>query len=225
VNGAIGDLLPAALTIFISPMPITALLLVLLSRQGIALAVAYAGGWVLGIGLEVALFTVLGGVAFAGSGDAKALVGGLVDLAVAATMLTMAAVAWHGRPHDGVAPKPPAWMATIDHMSWWSAMALALVFAVFSPVNLSVTAGAGAALAGAGLGAVATTLVALVFVAVGTASITGPVVAFAVARDRVRSPLEALRSWLLRHNATVLTVLLLVIGATFLGRAIGALWT
>ncbi|UOQ87632.1 GAP family protein [Agromyces endophyticus] len=224
MNGALGPLLPAAMTVFVSPMPIVAVLLLLFSHRGLVPAAVYAGGWVLGIGLEVTLFTLLGGAVFGTGSQLGATVGGIVDLVVAATMFALAAVAWHGRPRAGDASRPPRWMSAVDGISPWGALALALVFAIFSPVNLAVTAEAGATIASAGLGVAATSIVATAFVVVGTASITGPVVAFAVARDRVRSPLEAARAWLVEYNAVVLTVLLTVIGADFLGQGIGALW-
>lgn len=224
MNGVIGDTLPAALTIFISPMPITALILLLLSRRGVAPAVAYAAGWVLGITLEVVGFTALGGIVISLSPDASAVVGGIVDFAVAITLLALAYIAWRRHPTPGEEATLPGWMNTIDRMSPWGALALALVFAIFSPVNLSVTAEAGATIAAATLGFGLSLVAVVIFVLLGTASITGPVVAFALARNRVRAPLEALRAWLVQHNSIVLTTLLLIVGVNFLGKGIGAFW-
>ena len=51
-----------------------------------------------------------------------------------------------------------------------------------------------------------------------------PVAAFLVAHDRVQGPLDdQLRTWLTANNATVMSVLLLVIGVVILCKGIGGL--
>ena len=50
-----------------------------------------------------------------------------------------------------------------------------------------------------------------------------PVLAFLVAHDRMQEPLDELRRWLTVNNATVMSVLLLVIGVAILGKGIGGL--
>ena len=42
-------------------------------------------------------------------------------------------------------------------------------------------------------------------------------------RDRLRGPLDELKEWLQAHNAAVMSVLLLVIGAVLIGKGIGGL--
>ena len=49
-----------------------------------------------------------------------------------------------------------------------------------------------------------------------------PIVAYLVAADRMARPLEALRTWLVRENTTVMAVLLLVIGVVMIGKGIGS---
>ena len=49
------------------------------------------------------------------------------------------------------------------------------------------------------------------------------VVAYLVARERMRHPLDELKVWLQANNATVMSVLLLVIGVVLLGKGIGGL--
>ena len=50
-----------------------------------------------------------------------------------------------------------------------------------------------------------------------------PVVGYLVAGDvRWRAPLESLRGWLVHNNATVMAVLLLVIGVVVIGKGISS---
>jgi hypothetical protein len=48
-------------------------------------------------------------------------------------------------------------------------------------------------------------------------------VAYLVAKTRMRAPLDELRGWLQVNNATVMSVLLMVIGVTLVGKGLGAL--
>ena len=64
-------------------------------------------------------------------------------------------------------------------------------------------------------------VVLLVFTVIAAASVAVPVIAYLVASDRMAGPLERLRTWLVHNNATVMAVLLLVIGVVLIGKGIG----
>jgi len=63
----------------------------------------------------------------------------------------------------------------------------------------------------------------VVFVVIGSSSVAVPVLAYLVAQNRVRQPLDDLRVWLTENNSTVISVLLLVIGVTILGKGLAGL--
>ena len=65
--------------------------------------------------------------------------------------------------------------------------------------------------------------VAIVFTVVVACSVTVPVIAHLVASRAMAGPLESLRGWLVHNNATVMAVLLLVIGVSVIGKGIGNL--
>jgi hypothetical protein len=50
-----------------------------------------------------------------------------------------------------------------------------------------------------------------------------PVIAYAVAKERMREPLAKAKAWLEENNSTVMAVLLLVIGVTLIGKGLGGL--
>jgi hypothetical protein len=64
-------------------------------------------------------------------------------------------------------------------------------------------------------------VVIAVYTAIAASTVAVPVVAYLVAADRMAQPLEALRTWLVRENTTVMAVLLLVIGVVMIGKGIG----
>jgi hypothetical protein len=48
------------------------------------------------------------------------------------------------------------------------------------------------------------------------------VLGYLMAANAMRGPLDALRQWLVAHNAAVMAVLLLVIGVVMIGKGIGS---
>jgi len=83
-------------------------------------------------------------------------------------------------------------------------------------------AGAGVIVGTAGLAVGEAAVVILVFVLIAASTVAIPVIAYLVASKRMAGPLEALRGWLVHNNATVMAVLLLVIGVVVIGKGIGS---
>ena len=58
---------------------------------------------------------------------------------------------------------------------------------------------------------------------IGSVSVMAPVLAYLVARERMQGPLDEMRVWLTANNATVMAVLLLVIGVAIFGKGLAGL--
>jgi hypothetical protein len=58
---------------------------------------------------------------------------------------------------------------------------------------------------------------------IACATVAGPVIYYALARERAQRGLEGLKGWMIANNHTVMAVLLLVIGAKLLGDGISIL--
>jgi hypothetical protein len=59
-----------------------------------------------------------------------------------------------------------------------------------------------------------------IFVLIAASSIVIPVVAYLVASNAMRGPLDTLRQWLAANNATIMAVLMFVLGAVVIGKGI-----
>lgn len=216
----IGDILPLAVGIAISPIPIIAAILMLFSPRARGTSLGFLAGWVLGIAVAATAFTLLSSALPGGENDAKPVTG-VIELLLGAGLLFLAARQWRGRPPPGEEPPLPKWMAGIDSMTAARGFGLGFVLAAVNPKNLLLGASAGIAIGSAGLepGAVVATL--LVFTVVAAASVAAPVIAYLVASERMAAPLQRLRGWLVQHNAAVMAVLLLVLGFVLIGKGIG----
>ena len=79
---------------------------------------------------------------------------------------------------------------------------------------------AGAIVGGANLGVGDSTIVIVLFVLIAGCSVLIPVVAYLVAAARMAGPLDSLKVSLIDNNATIMAVLLLVIGVAVIGKGI-----
>lgn len=222
MGSAIGDTLPLALGIAISPIPIIAAILMLLSPKARGTSVGFLLGWVLGIVVAVVVFTLLSGLIPAAAPDQSQPIVGTVKILLGVLLLLLALRQWRARPKPGEAAALPKWMAAIDQMTAGRGFVLAFILAAVNPKNLLLAAGAGVAIGAAGLSVGADAVVILVFVLIAASSVAVPVIGYLVAADRMRGPLDGLRGWLVDNNATVMAVLLLVMGVVLVGKGISS---
>lgn len=221
LGGAIGELLPSAVGVAISPVPIIAAVLMLMSARARTTAPAFAAGWVVGlavVGTVVLLVANPADVAGDGSGSD---VGGWIKVVLGLLFVLLAFGQWRRRPRPGEQASLPGWMAAIDTMPVPRAFALAVALAAVNPKNLALTLAGALSIAQAGLSTGQSAVALAVFVAIAAASVAGPVTAYLLMRERVEAPLLRAKDWLARENATVMFVVLLVLGAVMLGKGIG----
>jgi threonine/homoserine/homoserine lactone efflux protein len=97
------------------------------------------------------------------------------------------------------------------------------VLTVANPKEIAFAAGAGLTIGGAFLPVTQQVVLGGVFVVLACLSVGIPVVAVALAGERAMPTLRAARTWLVRNNAVLMAVVLLVIGAMVLGSGISGL--
>jgi len=222
MGSAIAEVLPYAVGIAISPVPIIAAILMLLSPKARGTSVGFLVGWVVGIAVAATVFTLLSSLLPEPPADASKPVVGTIKLLLGAGLLLLALRQWRSRPRAGEEPSLPAWMGAIDSMTAARGLALGFVLAAVNPKNLLLAAAAGLSIGAAGLSPGGAAGVVAVFTLIAALSVAIPVVAYLVAAARMRAPLESLRAWLVQNNAAVMAVLLLVIGVVLLRDGIQA---
>jgi hypothetical protein len=110
---AIGDLLPSAIGVAISPVPIIAIILMLGTPKARSNGVAFAVGWILAlVAVSVIVLLVASDADDADSGTSTAVA--VVMLLLGLLFFVMAWKQWQSRPRPGVEPEVPKWMAAID---------------------------------------------------------------------------------------------------------------
>jgi len=224
VGTVLGDLLPLAVGVAVSPVPIMAVILMLLAPRASAASVGFAIGWVLGIVAVTVVTLLLTGGTDAGGDDAGPSTGASwLKLLLGLALLAVGVKQWRGRPKPGQDVALPKWMTAIDHVTPVKALGLGGALSAVNPKNLLMTVSAGVTITDGALDTGQQVAAVAVFTALAASTVVLPVVAYAVAKDRMRRPLEDLRVWLQANNATVMSVLILVIGVTQIGKGLGGL--
>lgn len=210
----IGELLPLAIGVAISPLPIIAAIVMLLSRRAGPTSLGLLVGWVVGIVVATVGLDESSGPSTAGS---------WVKIGLGVLLLVLAARQWRGRPRPGQPVTMPKWMSAIDSFTLGKAAGLGFALSAVNPKNLVICATAGATIGAAALSGGQVAVAVAVFTVIGASTVAAPVVGYGLAKERMRRPLDELRHWLEVHNNAVMTVLLLVIGVTVIGKGIGGL--
>jgi threonine/homoserine/homoserine lactone efflux protein len=219
----IGDLLPLAVGVAISPIPIIAVILMLLAPKAGGTSAGFLAGWVVGIVAATTVFLLLAGTLDLGSSGEPSAAASWVKLGLGALLLLLAARQWRSRPAPGAEPALPKWMTAIDGFTPGKAAGLGLALSAVNPKNLLMCVAAGTTIAAGGLSGGQDAWAVAIFTLIAACTVAVPVAAYAIGRKRMAGPLESLHTWLTAHNGAVMATLLLVIGVVLIGRGLGGL--
>lgn len=222
MNEVIGALLPAAFGVAISPVPLIAVILMLLAPRARASSLAFLGGWVLSIAAVVVVVTLVVDPVDSSKASEPSTLASILKLVLGSAALVLAFRQWRRRPKSGAEPELPSWMVAVDTMTAPKALGLGAFLAGVNPKNLTLCLTGAVTIGTGGLPPGKATAAIAVFVVIASSSVAIPVIGNLVARERMRGPLDELREWLTAHNAAVMSVLLLVIGMSTLGKGIAA---
>jgi hypothetical protein len=219
----ISEVLPFAIGIAISPIPIIAVILILFSNRAKVNGPAFLAGWVIGLTLAATVVYLLSQAGDVGtdSGSSDSVSWGKIVLGV--VLLGMARRNWAKRPKPGETPALPKWMATVETIAPSRAFGLAVLLSVVNPKNLILAVGAAAGLGQLDLSTTDAVVSLAVFVAVASISVAFAVVYEFVGGAKARATLDDMKTWMTEHNNAVMAVLFLVFGVVLISKGLGLL--
>ncbi|MBX0301481.1 GAP family protein [Cryobacterium sp. 1639] len=221
--GEWGQLLPLALTIALSPLPLAALLLMLLAPGGFRAAAGFSIGWFVGVLIAATLLALLSSLLPHDRGAGSGVLQGVVPLLLGAALIVLGIVRWHDRPQPGVEVPLPRWLTALDRLTPARATIIGVGYAAFRPKNLVMAAAAGVVILGAHADPTAIVFSVAVFTALASITMLGPVFAYAFGGEAVRGRLVRLREWLVRNMPTITVITVLVLGVFLVLAGLGAL--
>jgi len=219
----IGDILPLAIGVALSPVPIIAVILMLFSKKARSTSLGFLLGWILGLVVVGTIVVLIANPAQQSTGGESSPLAAVLRLLLGLLFLFLAYRNWKKRPQPGEQAEMPRWMSGIDSMTAGKAVGLGALLSGVNPKNLALTLAAGVAIAAAGLGSTQTVVALAVFIVLASVSVAAPVILNLALGDKAAGTLNTWKAWLTQNNATVMTVLFIVFGMVLLGKGLGAL--
>ena len=214
VLDTITDILPMAAGIALSPIPIAAVVSILLAAD-VRKASAFLLGWATGILAIGVLVLFIPGLRLL-NGDPTPLAGGL-RVVLGGALLVVAWRKWQKRPAPDAPVEEPEFLARIDSYNGWKALLLGVTLSVFNPKGFVLASASAMTIYEAKIVGQEKAAVLIVFAVISSLSVVIPI-AFTWARqDKAQKNLEDLKDWLIANNNAVTVALLVVFAMLIVG--------
>jgi hypothetical protein len=220
---AIGQSLPLAIGVALSPVPIIAVVLMLTTPRARANGPSFVLGWLVGLGVVGAIVLALAGPGGASEEGQPAAWVSWLKLLLGLGLLLVAVRQFRGRPRGDEEAPLPKWMGAIDRFGPGQALGGGAALAGANPKNLLLAVAAAAAIAQTGIAGGQQAVAYAVFAVVGTVGVGVPVGIYFAMGTRSAELLGRLKDWMAHNNAVIMAVLCLVIGVKLVGDALGGL--
>jgi len=219
---AVAHLLPIALAVAISSVPIMATILLLLSPGRTRSALPFLIGWVLGIAVVVWLCAIgAQAVPSPRSSRQPETAVGIGEILVGAAIVVVAIVAWY-RARKNPSTAMPKWLDSVGSLGPWAAFGVAFALNL-RPKGLLLAIAAGLAIRGDNLTLVEAAVAIVLYTVVGASTVAVPIIMTLASPKRMEPRLVAAEDWIARNQGVVTALILLLIGIVIIGTGIGRL--
>jgi hypothetical protein len=191
VGEAIGQVLPLAIGVALSPIPIIAIILMLVTPRARANGPAFVVGWLLGLALVGVVVFLIANSADANDNGPATWVD-VLKLVLGLVLLVLARKQWRSRPHGDEPASEPKWMRSVDHFTPGRSAGAGVVLSAANPKNVVLAAGAAAEIAQLGVSDADEVVAYAVFALIGTIGVAAPLVVYFALGDRAGPILDGL---------------------------------
>lgn len=222
---AIGQMLPGAVGVAVSPLSIAAVVLMLVTPRGRVNGPVFVLGWWIGLAVLGAIALSIAGAANASENGTPATWVDAVKLLLGVGLLLIAVRQWGRRPHGSGQAATPKWMGALDTFTPVKAGAAGVFLSGLNPKNLVLGIGAAVEIAQTGISTGQEVATWVIFVAIASIGVTAPIVIYFAMGNRSGPLLDRVKNWMVQNNATILAALLLILGVKLIGDAISGFST
>jgi Sap, sulfolipid-1-addressing protein len=222
VKVVVGEILPLALVVAISPINVIPVILLLFTKRPLVNASCFFVGFFAGVAaVLVALVAIAEAVDLTpGSGHSTWVA--VLKLALGTYLLVAAVRKFRSRPRDGEEGATPKWMDGIAGFSPGRSLGAGLVLGSVNPKNVVVGFAAAATIASAASSGAQQIGAITIYVLVAVLGVAAPIAVTVFLGDRSPKVLDGWKVWLAQNNATVMSVLFLIFGVVLIGQGIEA---
>lgn len=215
-------MLPFAVGIAISPVPIITVILMLFTPRPRSNGAGFVLGWILGIGIPALVVFLLDRM-ISQDNDASppSRLASMLRIGMGIVLVLVAAWNWMHRNKPDEADRKPLLMRVVDSITPWKAVVLGFLFAdVTNPKNLALTVAGCMAISGGQLSTAGNMVTLALFTGLASLGVALPVLLFMSGGDTAKQTVDQWRHWLMRHKKSVMAVLFFVFGMALLIRGL-----
>jgi hypothetical protein len=220
MGDAIGQMLPFAVGVAISPMPIVAMVLMLITPKAKVNGFAFLLGWVVGIAVGGAIVLSIVGPAGPTDDGSPSTWSNWLKLVLGLLLLRVAIREWRARPAPGADAPMPKWMSALDTFTPVKSSGLGVVLSAVNPKNLVLIIGGATAVAQTDISGGGQTVAWVVFTLIATVGVAVPMLIYLFMGKKANATLEGLKDWMAHNNAAIMAVIVTIIGVKLIGDAI-----
>ncbi|MEF2979337.1 GAP family protein [Subtercola sp. YIM 133946] len=213
---ALGHLLPIAVAVALSSVPITATILILLSPKRNSAAIPFLIGWVFGMALVITLVTLFAQALPDTARTEPTVAIGIIEIVIGLALVVFALITWRrgrGKPPSADAPK---WLRAVG--SFGALPAFGIAFALnFRPKGLLLAVAAGLALHASGVDPAESAIAIAVYTVIGASTVATPIIVTLASPVKMQPRLVAARSWITKNSRIVTVLIMLMIGVVIIG--------
>jgi len=221
---AIGQTLPLAVGVAISPIGIIAAVVMLTTDRRAGNGFAFLFGWFAGLMIFGGVLLILNKGADANSGGSPADWTGYGKIALGIVLLFVARRQRRKkRPGDGDGAELPGWLERIQSFGPVQTVGAAFALSAFNPKNLVLILAAATAISQTGASSGDQALALLVFSLIASIGAATPLGIYLFMGDRADPMLGRLKDSMSRNNGIIMAVICVVIAAKLIGDGITTL--
>ncbi|GGF33116.1 GAP family protein [Subtercola lobariae] len=219
---ALGHILPIAVAVALSSVPITATILILLSPKRNRAAVPFLVGWVFGIALVVTLFTVFAQALPSPKLREPDVIAGVGEIIVGVAMLVFAYITWRRNRGKPPSKTEPAYLRAIASFGALPAFGIALALN-FRPKGILLAIAAGLALHSADVTPADIVILVVIYTVIGASTVALPIIVTLASPVKMQPRLVSARAWISRNSKIVTVLIMVMIGVFIIGTGVSDL--
>ena len=207
---ALKDAFPMSLGLALSPFPLIAIIIILMTPKAKSNSLWFLLGWILGIygvGLLVLIIPGLGT-----KHDTPSIYSGAIRIVLGLSLLIFAFKTWLNRPRGGDEIVTPKLFLSMDKFGLRKSMLTGFLFSAANVKNMALSA-AGAVRINQSLPENESIFIAmLLFSLIGSLTLLFPVMVYVFAEKRIEPTFLIWKKWLIKNNKVLLAFILSFIG-------------
>ena len=207
---ALKDAFPMSLGLALSPFPLIAIIIILMTPKAKSNSLWFLLGWIFGIygiGLLVLIIPGLGS-----NNEIPSIYSGGIRIVLGLSLLIYAFKTWLNRPRSGDEIVTPKLFLSIDRFGLRKSMLTGFLFSAANVKNMAFSAAGTVRINQSLPGNESVFIALLLFSLIGSLTLIFPVIIYAFTEKKIEPTFLIWKKWLIKNNAILLVFMLGIIG-------------